>query len=107
MNTDPEFKNLFKSWKTQVELPVRFRSEVWRKIEEEKEIRANSLWAQLSALVTAAFARPQYAIAFLTLFIGVGSFLGVRQGENYLSNMQAKYIQSIDPVAQAFQRNIP
>lgn len=95
-------KALLRDSKTEAELPPRFESEVWRRIasaEEKRSSRWDFEW------LFRGMVQPQlaFAVVLAAMVVG-GSLASLRAQQNYhhaLAVGKARYIQSVDPLAQA------
>ncbi len=94
--------NLLHGWRPKAELPPRFESEVWRRIaaaQDRRASRCNFAWLFQFA------AQPRLAFAVVALAVVIGGGLATWQAQwNYrhqLAEAKARYIRSVDPLAQA------
>src|SRR5438067_3941311 len=91
-----------KAWKVDVQMPVRFRAEVWQRIAAREAVREQSFGRQL-ARVFALLARPRYAVVFsaVMLFAGIATayFEARETNSDVWQNLQTRYVISIDPKA--------
>lgn len=103
MNTDPELKELLKSWPVNVTLPADFKRGVWQRIadraEEDPLAWLKHFFAQISELLV----MPRYATALAAAVILIGVSLGYMQGTanaaDTWSQLESKYADSINPLS--------
>ena len=81
-------------------LPPRFQEEVWRRI-EQADAPATSLADSLRAWFALKFARPAFALAYVTVLIlagwTLGSYRASRETAQVERQLEARYVASIDP----------
>ncbi len=99
-------KALLRDSKTEAEMPPRFESEVWHRIASAEEKRA-SRWHFDWLFRGMVQPRLAFAVVVAAMVLG-GGLASVRAQQNYhhaLAVGEARYIQSVDPLAQAFASN--
>lgn len=93
-----------KGWTVDVQVPPRFRAEVWQRIAAREAVREQSFSRQLAA-VFAMLARPRYAVACASLMLFAGittAHLQAREtNSDVWQKLQTRYVTSIDPQAHA------
>jgi hypothetical protein len=99
-NNDKHLEGLLQEWRVTSELPPRFSEHVWKRI-ESASIPGISLVDAARAWLTMAFARPAFAVAYVSVLITAGLALGFFQA-NYKAaewdrQLEARYVRSIDP----------
>lgn len=110
MNPEPEqrLKGLLKDWQPQIDLPLRFESDVWHRIALAQEKRSD-FWSfrwlfQLTC-------QPKLAFAIVTVAVLLGTGMADWQAQrNYHQEMGAsksRYIHSIDPFANTLLTSNP
>jgi hypothetical protein len=86
-------------WQVTTPLPPRFRQQVWQRIERAEA--APSAWDVLQHWLNGAFAKPAFAVAYITALVFVGLTLGFQQARAkaaYLeTTLGARYVQAVDP----------
>jgi hypothetical protein len=97
MNPESE---LLKKWKLDATPPSNFNSIVWRRIEERRGV---SVADAMRHWVSELFARRAVAVAYLSLAFVFGLGAAHIQSSRVLrerdSQLEARYVQSIDPYA--------
>lgn len=98
MNRESE---LLKKWTLDAPVPNKFNSVVWRRIEERRQI---SVAEAIQHWMSELFARRAVAIAYLSLAVAFGLTIAQVQSSKVLqdreSQIQARYVQSVDPYFQ-------
>jgi hypothetical protein len=81
-------------------LPLRFREQVWRRI-ERAEFPAPSLGGAVRAWIATVFARPAFAFTYVSVLLIIGVTLGALQAREKIAQwerqLEARYVQSINP----------
>lgn len=99
-NNDTELKSLLQEWRVTSALPPRFGEQVWKRI-ERAEVPSISLGDAVRAWFAMAFARPVFAVAYVSALLVLGLALGFVQASNKATSLErqleARYVQSIDP----------
>jgi len=87
-------------WRVTTPLPPRFQEQVWQRI-ERAETPSPSLAEVMRGWFAAAFARPAFAIAYVSALLVAGLVMGfVQAGQKtarWDRQLEARYVQSIDP----------
>jgi len=93
-------------WRVTTPLPPRFQEHVWKRI-ERAEVPSISIMDAVRAWFTVAFARPAFAVAYVTVLLLTGLALGFVQAGHKAARwdrqLEARYVQLIDP----YQRGQP
>jgi len=91
---------VLREWRVEAPLPPRFQEQVWQRI-ERAEVRAVSLAEALRAWLAAAFARPAFAVAYVSVLAVAGLALGFFQASQKSAQLErqleARYVQALDP----------
>lgn len=91
---------LLKEWSVTSPLPPRFAEHVWKRIERAEAPRV-ALADALSAWFAMVFARPAYAVAYVSALFVIGVVLGFVQANQKTAHwdrqLETRYVQSIDP----------
>jgi hypothetical protein len=99
-NNDTELKSLLQEWRVTSALPPRFTEQVWKGI-ERAEVPSVSFVDAVRAWFAMAFARPAFAVAYVSALLVMGLTLGFVQANNksarWERQLEARYVQSIDP----------
>ncbi|MEP6699469.1 MAG: hypothetical protein ABJB09_07035 [Verrucomicrobiota bacterium] len=102
---DDELKKQFSKWNPDVSIPPRFQAEVWQRIAAREAAGRNSLWRRVQEWILTELPKPQYATALialgLTLSIGVAHVQAQQTNREHWRQLEARYVSSINPVAQA------
>lgn len=87
-------------WRVTTPLPPRFQERVWKRI-ERAEVPGVSVADALRAWFTMAFARPAFAVAYVSALLVAGLAIGFVQASHKAARwdrqLEARYVQSIDP----------
>ena len=87
-------------WRVTSALPPRFQETVWQRIERREASRV-TLFDLLKERMAAVFARPAFAIAYVTALLFAGLTLGFTQARHesarWDQQLEARYVQAIDP----------
>lgn len=98
---DESLSQVLRQWTVHVPLPPRFEQQVWQRIERAEAQRAPALWLRLSRLVEVVLPRPQFALAYLSVFLALGLAAGAWAAQHKTSRLDSQlsvlYVQSIDP----------
>lgn len=88
------------AWRVTTPLPPRFREQVWKRIEEADGPRT-SLADALRNWLEGTFARPAFAVAYVSLLLVAGLALGFLQAGQKAARLdrqlEARYVQAVDP----------
>src|ERR1035441_9277775 len=105
---DQRLKALLHEWQPQVDLPVRFESEVWHRIAVAQEKRSS--WVNFDWLFQIT-CQPRLAFAIVAIAVLLGTGLADWQAQqNYNHAMAAsksRYILSVDPFANTLLTSNP
>jgi hypothetical protein len=97
---DRRLKALLHEWRPQVDLPLRFESEVWHRIALAQEKRAS--WFNFD-WVFQITCQPKTAFAIVLTAIVLGAALAnwqARQSYHHeMAAAESRYIHSVDPLA--------
>jgi hypothetical protein len=101
-----QLERALQEWRVTTPLPARFQQQVWKRI-ERAEIPSISVVDALRAWFTMVFARPAFAVAYVTVLLLTGLALGFVQAGHKAARwdrqLEARYVQLIDP----YQRGQP
>ena len=99
-----QLERALQNWRVTTPLPPRFQEGVWKRI-ESAELPGTSVAGALRAWFTTAFARPAFAVAYVSVLLVAGLAIGFVQASHKAARwdrqLEARYVQSIDP----YQRN--
>jgi len=99
-----ELQRALQEWRVTTPLPPRFQERVWKRI-ECAEVPDVSLVEAVRTWVAARFAQPAFAVAYVTVLIVAGLALGFKQAQDKTAKwerqLEARYVQSIDPYQRA------
>ncbi|MGZ8900682.1 MAG: hypothetical protein ACXW3Z_11355 [Limisphaerales bacterium] len=97
MNRESE---LLKEWKLDATAPSNFNSVVWRRIEARRSVNVAEV---ISHWMSELFAKRAVAFAYLSVAVVFGLTAAHFQSSNVLrereTQMETRYIQSVDPYA--------
>jgi hypothetical protein len=97
---DKPLRKVLSEWRVNVALPPHFQEQVWKQI-ENAEMRSPNLWMMIWKRVAAMLPRPAFATAYIAALVLIGIAAGYQQGqlktEHVKSDMQARYVQMVDP----------
>jgi hypothetical protein len=97
---DKPLRKLLSEWRVNARLPARFQEQVWKRI-ENTELQTPNLWTLIWNRMGATLTRPAFTVAYLAMLLLIGALAGHQQGqsktERVRSDMQARYIQMVDP----------
>ena len=97
---DKPLRKILSEWHVNAALPPRFQEDVWKRI-GNAEMRAPNFWTMIWGRMAASLARPAFAAAYLAMLLLIGAIAGRQEGqsktEHVRSDMQARYIQMVDP----------
>jgi hypothetical protein len=104
MNTSKKTDDLGQvlgEWRVETPLPPRFKSAVWESIERQAAPDRTTLWSLAQEWLQATFSRPAVALAYCSVLLATGLGIGFMQGnqatERAGAQLEARYVQSIDP----------
>jgi hypothetical protein len=98
---DQPLSDALREWKISQPAPPRLREGVWRRIAhaEAQEDRTFAEWCK--AWLAGIFAKPAWAMGYVTVLLAAGLTAGYLQGEarQHRTNdeLAARYVQSLDP----------
>jgi hypothetical protein len=99
-NSDTNLNRLLQEWRVTSPLPPRFSEQVWKRI-ERAETPAISIGDAVRAWIAMAFARPAFALAYVSVLLVAGLTMGFVQASHKAARwdrqLEARYVQSIDP----------
>src|SRR5690349_13160098 len=99
-SSDTDLNRLLHEWHITSPLPPRFSEQVWKRI-ERAETPTISIRDALRAWIAVAFARPAFALAYVSVLLVAGLTLGFVQASQKAARwdrqLEARYVQSIDP----------
>ena len=99
-SNDEPLNRILQQWRVTTPLPPRFGEQVWKRI-ERAETPGVSLAEAARAWFAAAFARPAFAFAYVTVLLMIGHTVGALQASQttvrWEQELEARYVQSIDP----------
>ena len=97
---DTNLGRLLQEWRVTAPLPPRFNEEVWKRIERD-ETPAISIRDAVRAWIAGAFARPAFALGYVSVLLVTGLAIGLVQASQKTARwdrqLEARYVQSIDP----------
>lgn len=100
---DPRLSALLHSWQVPTTAPPRFAEQVWARLGQMNPEPPTSVWNILRAWLTATLRNPRVAAAYMAVLLALGAGAGALRGHSAASAMagdlQARYVQSIDPFA--------
>lgn len=86
-------------WRVTTPLPPRFRQQVWQRIERAETVP--SVWTLVRHWFDGVFAKPAFAVAYVTVLIFAGLMLGFQQARAKTAHLEntlgTLYVQAIDP----------
>jgi hypothetical protein len=95
---EEKLKTLLKSWSPKTDLPPRFESEVWRRIELAQEKHAS--WFSFDWLIRITN-QPRLAFALVMAAVVLGAGLAplqaLRSYRHDMATSEARYVHSVDP----------
>lgn len=99
-NNDTQLEALLQEWRVTSSLPPRFSEQVWKRI-ERAEVPSISVVEAVQAWFAMTFARPAFAVAYVSVLVMAGVALGFFQANQkageWERQLEARYVQSIDP----------
>ena len=97
---DKPLRKILSEWRVNAALPPRFQERVWKRI-ENAEMQSPNLWTAIWKRLAAMLPRPAFAAAYIAALVLIGAAAGYQQGqsktEQVKSDMQARYVQMVDP----------
>ena len=103
-NYDTELSRKLQEWTVTSTLASRFREQVWTRI-ERAEVPDVSVLDAWRAWFAAAFARPAFAVAYVTVLVIAGLTLGFAQASaqkaDWDRQLEGRYVQAVDPYQRA------
>lgn len=102
MNHDDPLKKALQGWEANVDLPARFQAEVWQRIADRSAKAPSVSWLQqwIEWIPNHAVA---LAIVFIFMGIGLAQFPKQRLHQENERQLEARYVDSIDPYARAIR----
>ena len=95
-----DLSNVLRQWRVGSTLPPHFAEQVWKRIKRE-EVPRISLAEALRAWFAVLFARPAFALAYVTVLLIAGLTFGFVQANHKTADwdrhLQSLYVQSVDP----------
>ena len=99
-------ERVIQEWRVTTPLPPRFQEQVWKRI-EHAEVPGISVVDAVRAWFTMAFARPAFAVAYVSVLLVTGLAFGFWQASHKAARwdrqLEARYVQSIDPYQRGHQ----
>jgi hypothetical protein len=99
-NQETDLNSLLQGWCVTSALPPRFREQVWKRI-ERAEVPAISGADALRGWFAMLFARPAFAVAYVSLLLIAGLTVGFVQANqkaaHWERHLEGRYVQSVDP----------
>jgi opacity protein-like surface antigen len=99
-NNETGLEGVLQEWRVTTPLPPRFSEQVWKRI-ERADAPSVSVFDAVRAWFAMAFARPAFAVAYVSVLITAGLALGFVQANHKAAQwdrqLEARYVQSIDP----------
>ena len=87
-------------WRVTTPLPPRFQEQIWKRI-ERAEPPGISLADAIQTWFTLIFARPAFAVAYVSVLLVAGIAEGFVQASEKAAHLdrelEARYVRSIDP----------
>lgn len=97
-NTDPQLREVLRTWRVSEPLPPRFQERVWQRI-EAAEAPAHEAPSWFSAL----FLRPAFATAVATLLLLAGLSAGYLRANQVAAHwnqeLSQRYVAALNPYA--------
>ena len=107
MKNDQPFENdkpvrkLLRQWRVDAALPPRFQEQVWKRIENAETKSTFGFVGTVQKWLETTLTRPVLAGSYLAVFLVIGISAGCQQGqtksEQLKSQLQARYVQMVDP----------
>lgn len=98
---DGRLRTILGAWEVKQPLPPRFPERVWQRIAREEAHEPASPWSEWLAWVTQAMARPQLAVAYVTVLLVSGLAAGYWHARvdnaQAAEQLGARYVQMMDP----------
>ncbi|MDZ4405548.1 MAG: hypothetical protein U1A53_23000 [Prosthecobacter sp.] len=104
---DDELHRVLRQTPAQIKLPDSFGREVWSRIEVEASLTFRACISRLAQSLFATLARPLPAALTIAASIALGALLG---GWGQVENAEAAemaYVESIHPLLQSIEENMP
>ena len=93
-------------WRVTTPLPPRFQEQVWKRI-ERADVPSVSVLDALRAWFAVTFTRPAFAVAYVSVLLVFGLAFGFVQANAKAAHLdrqlEARYVQSIDPYQRSHQ----
>jgi hypothetical protein len=98
---DESLKQQLRTWKAEASLPADFQREVWQRIAERGEARSTTSFATFFETWLGWALRPMAAVALAVVAVAAGVGLGTWKGTTdraaHWEQLEARYVESIDP----------
>ena len=98
---DKPLHELLAQWRVEAAMPPRFQEQVWKLIEWSEAQRPQSRLAAFAQWMAAAVRRPALACVYVAVMLFAGLGAGYWQAQGTMtqsrSELQARYVQSVDP----------
>jgi|ERR1043166_2195745 hypothetical protein len=95
-----QLERALQEWRVTTPLPPRFQEQVWKRI-ERVEVPAVSVMDAMRAWFVRTFARPAFAVAYVSALLVMGLALGFIQANRNAARLdrqlEARYVQLLDP----------
>jgi len=103
---EPTLEQTLQEWHVTTPLPPRFQEQVWRRI-ERAEVPSISTLDAFRAWLASTFARPAFALGYVSVLLAAGLAFGFVQAVGKAAlldrQLEARYVQSIDPYQRTHQ----
>jgi hypothetical protein len=100
-NDDLRLRELLREWPGNQPLPPQFQERVWQRIESAEQMPTTTLARAFSRRLAALFARPAFAVAWVSLLLvlgmGTGYFWGGHDATRSEAQLSNHYAASINP----------
>ena len=98
---DRRLSEALREWKVDASLPLRFREQVWRRIEQPEKEAMPGVWVALRHWIEMTLSRPALAVSYVAVLLAVGAGIGWTEAQSETKRADAalgmRYVQSIDP----------
>ena|ERR1043166_689475 len=95
-----QLERALQEWRVTTPLPPRFQEQVWKRIERAK-VPAISLAEAVRAWFALTFARPAFAVVYVSVLLVAGLTFGFVQAHRNAARLdrqlEARYVQLLDP----------
>ena len=104
-NDDETVRNILREWTVTSPLPPRFAENVWRRIEDAENAKAQApnptLWILLQRWLTVTLPRPVFAVAYSSVLLMAGLAAGYWHARldtaSWDKALEIRYVQAVDP----------